>query len=67
MVQVHYGPLRKPGIGLLMGAYPLGAGRVMPSLPLLETRAGYQSGWDRVLEPFEQVSSVLAGTSRPSA
>lgn len=26
-------------------------------------RAGYQSGWELVLEPFEQASSVMAGTS----
>lgn len=32
-----------------------------------EVRAGYQSGWDLVLAPFEQASSVLTGTSGPSA
>lgn len=28
-----------------------------------EVRAGYQSGWDVVLDPFEKASSVLSGSS----
>ena len=30
-------------------------------------RAGYQSGWSVVLEPFEKASSVLTGLSEPPA
>lgn len=30
-------------------------------------RAGYHSGWDEVLEPFEQATTVPAGASSPPA